>query len=95
MALDRELIINNIIQGTYKPALGFVPYGIPYAPQEGKEYRDVVGELFEEDIDKARKLLSEAGYPNGEGFPTLNLITFNSQAQRMLPKQCRVCGSKI
>lgn len=82
MALDRELIINNIIQGTYKPALGFVPYGIPYAPQEGKEYRDVVGELFEEDIDKAKKLLSEAGYPNGEGFPTLNLITFNSQAQK-------------
>ena len=26
---------------------------------------------FEENVEEARKLLAEAGYPNGEGFPTL------------------------
>jgi hypothetical protein len=26
-------------------------------------------ELLEHDVNKARELLAEAGYPNGEGFP--------------------------
>lgn len=79
LAIDREIIINNIIQGTYQPAYGLVPYGIPYAPQPGKEFRDVVGRQFEENVKEAQQLLAEAGFPNGEGFPTIHFITFNSQ----------------
>lgn len=82
MSIDREVLINNIIQGTYKPAYGFVPYGIPYAPQEGKDYRDVVGDLFKENVEEAKALLAEAGFPNGEGFPTLKLITTSSQLNK-------------
>jgi len=82
MSIDREVLIKNIIQGTYKPALALVPYGIPYSPQPGKEYRDVVGDLFEENVEEAKKLLSDAGFPDGKGFPTLNLITFNKQTNK-------------
>ena len=81
-SIDREAIINNIVQGTYKPAYGFIPYGIPYAPEEGKEFRDVVGNLFTEDVAEAKKLLADAGFPDGNGFPTVKLITFNSQAEK-------------
>ena len=27
------------------------------------------------DVDAARQLLSDAGFPNGDGFPTLKLLT--------------------
>lgn len=81
-SIDRKVLVENIIQGSYVPAHGFVPFGIPYTPQEGKEYRDVVGNLFEEDVEAAKKLLADAGFPNGEGFPTLKLITFNSQTNK-------------
>lgn len=82
MSLDRQLLIDNIIQGTYEPAYGFVPYGIPYAPEPGKQYRDVAGNLFEENIEEAKKLLAEAGFPDGKGFPTLRLITTSSQTNK-------------
>lgn len=82
MALDRDIIIKNIIQSTAESAYGFVPYSIPYAPIGGKEYRDVVGPLFEYNVEEAKKLLSEAGFPNGEGFPPINFITFSSQGAK-------------
>lgn len=82
LAINRDQIINNIIQGTYRPAYGFVPYGIPYATEKGKNYREVVGDLFKEDIKEAQKLLAEAGYANGEGFPEVNFIILNSQTDK-------------
>ena len=37
----------------------------------GKYFIDEAARPFEEDVAKAQELLSEAGYPNGEGFPEL------------------------
>lgn len=34
--------------------------------------------IFEYDLEKAKKLLAEAGYPNGEGIPTLKLETMET-----------------
>lgn len=47
---------------------GFVPYGMPSFDNE-----QVVG--FDYDPMKARKLLSEAGFPEGEGLPPIVLAT--------------------
>lgn len=80
MAINREQIIKNIIQSTEEPAFGFIPYGIPDGVETDKDYRDVVGNAFEEDYEEARKLLEEAGYPNGEGMPEIIFITMASQS---------------
>ena len=40
--------------------------------------------LFTEDIEKAQALLAEAGYPNGEGFPTLTYTYPNSDKDSLL-----------
>ena len=37
---------------------------------------------FEENLEEARKLLAEAGYPNGEGFPEIELLYNTNEGHR-------------
>jgi oligopeptide transport system substrate-binding protein len=67
-AIDRDSLIDFILQGEGSAAHnGFVPEMKDYPSQSVKGY------FF--NPEKAQKLMSDAGYPNGEGFPeiTLNL----------------------
>jgi oligopeptide transport system substrate-binding protein len=60
MALDRRRITDKITRAGEKDALSFVPPGLPgYRPPEG----------LPENAVEARRLLAEAGYPAGKGFP--------------------------
>ena len=43
--------------------------------------------VFNYDLDKAKALLAEAGYPNGEGIPTLKLETMETHQQFALAVQ--------
>lgn len=79
LSINRGQIVNNILQSLDVPAYGFVPYGIPDGVQTDKQYRDLVGNLFEENVDEAKKLLAEAGYPDGKGMPKLLLTVKSSQ----------------
>ena len=64
-AIDREFLINNVLGGVGTPSKSIVPPGIfGYdAGLEGYEYN----------IQTAKDLLAEAGYPNGEGLPEITL----------------------
>ena len=41
-------------------------------------------ELLEHDVNKARELLAEAGYPDGEGFPVIRLLINRNEQQRIV-----------
>ena len=59
LAINKERIVQKITRGGEKAASHLVPPGIPhYTPPEGLGY----------DPNLARKLLAEAGYPDGQGF---------------------------
>ncbi|MGL4513343.1 MAG: peptide ABC transporter substrate-binding protein [Lacipirellulaceae bacterium] len=70
MALDRDEIIRTACAGEV-PAYSFVPPGTPgYVSPRCPEH----------DVDGARKLLAEAGYPDGQGFPKIELL-YNTEDQ--------------
>ena len=70
LAVDKERIVKKITQGGEQPASHLVPDGTAhYTPPAGLGY----------DPARARKLLAEAGYPGGRGFPRFQYL-FNASA---------------
>jgi oligopeptide transport system substrate-binding protein len=73
MAIDRQAVTEYVTRAGEIPALAWVPPGIPDA-EPGAEFREVGGDMLEENVEKAKALLAEAGYPDGKGFPTLTIL---------------------
>lgn len=82
LAVDRTYIVNQVTQSGQVEADGFVPAGVYDAEGvDGDDFRTVGGGYFaptdadyEANCEKAKELLAEAGYPNGEGFPVVEYL---------------------
>ena len=77
LAIDRDYIANTIMQGTYSTADSIVGPGIV---DENGYFHDngnapYISADYEANLAEAKKLLADAGYPNGEGYPTLEYST--------------------
>ena len=66
MAVDRENLADEILDGYLVPATGgYVPPTIPgHSPGIGLPYDPI----------QARQLMTKAGYPDGQGFPTFEIV---------------------
>jgi oligopeptide transport system substrate-binding protein len=69
LATDRRRIVAKLTSGGEKPADHFVPNGVA-------NYRSPEGLSF--DPDEARRLLADAGFPAGKGFPSLEYTYYSS-----------------
>lgn len=75
LAIDRNYIVSNIGHGKLIAAESFVP---PVVKGLEKSFREesrnfIIANNYSNNIIEAKKLLAEAGYPNGENFPILEV----------------------
>ncbi len=77
LAIDRDYIVNNVTKGGQVPAVGLIPYGVPGAI---KTFREETKAFLKPtpQVAEAQKLLADAGYPGGEGFPTDIELFYNT-----------------
>ena len=86
LAIDRDYIANTVMPGVYSPAKNLIGPGVSNS-KDGSSFEKITkkkyGNRFRKadysaNLDEAKRLLSEAGYPDGEGFPTIRYATNDS-----------------
>jgi oligopeptide transport system substrate-binding protein len=74
MTIDQKSIINNVTLGKQLPATGLVPAFGDYPASDPVIF----------DPETAKKLLADAGFPNGEGFPDVEYLTTDQDSAKAL-----------
>lgn len=75
MAIDREGIVNDVTRSGQKPAGNFCPPDLA-------GFTATAG--VRTDLAAAKKLLAEAGFPEGKGFPKLDILFNTNEGHRMI-----------
>jgi oligopeptide transport system substrate-binding protein len=75
LAIDRKTIVENITRGGQLPAYYFTPPDtVGYTSRTSIRY----------DPEGARKLLAQAGYPGGKGFPPFDILYNTSESHKSI-----------
>lgn len=92
LAINRKLITDQITRSGEIPASGFLP--ITTQKTDGSSYRTVEANGLPSpafgispdsaDVDTAKQLLAEAGFPDGEGFPELELLYYTGESDKKI-----------
>jgi len=101
LAVDRDYICVNIGKAGQEPAGAYVPTGLTDA-DPSKQFRDVGGnyydpskEGFKKNLEEAKKALADAGYPNGQGLPTLEYIYNTGTGHQLIGEALQAMWKEI
>ena len=84
MALDRESIVRNITRAGQQPAYSYVPPSGAYRPTA----------ILPADLEGARRLLAEAGFPNGRGLPKIPVLFNTLESHRAIAEGVQAMWQK-
>jgi oligopeptide transport system substrate-binding protein len=74
MAIDKQTLVDKVTKGGQIATDGMVPPMAGYSPKTGLTFN----------ADQAKKLLAEAGFPNGKGFPTLTIVYNTNEGHKAI-----------
>jgi oligopeptide transport system substrate-binding protein len=77
LAIDRESLIRNVLRAGQQPAVGFTPY------PDSIGFKDAPHPLHF-DPAEARRILADAGFPDGKGFPAFEILINTNEAHRTI-----------
>lgn len=75
LAIDRESLVENVLRGGQAPAYNYTPLAFP-------DYQPTA--RISGTVEDARKLLAEAGFPGGQGLPSIELLYNTSENHRTI-----------
>ncbi len=74
ISIERERLTEGEMEGVSEPALSFMPF-------DGENKVKLV-----QDAAKAKQILAEAGFPNGENFPPVKLVVNRNNVQQRIAR---------
>ncbi len=94
LALARRTLIDTVSRGGQTPAVAFVPPGIRDAA--GNDFRAKGGPYYaDNDAAAAQKLLAEAGYPGGKGFPPVTLLYNTGESNKLIAEAVQEMWNRV
>jgi oligopeptide transport system substrate-binding protein len=75
--IDRQAFIDNVRRGIGKAATSWIPPGMP-------GYDEDLGSEYQFNATTAQDLLTQAGYPNGAGLPTIKFSYSNTAGNQLI-----------
>ena len=86
-ALERGKLVAEVLQGGQEPAQGLIPTGMPDSTADSDFRQNSTNRIPDDHRKEALRLLTEAGYPNGEGFPELEFLVSNTGGHQYLAEK--------
>lgn len=101
LAIDREYVASTLMQGTYSAAGNIVGPG--WVDTDGSDFSSkanggqpyIDNANFEANLEEAKKLMEEAGYPNGEGFPSIYYTTNDASYHKVLAEYLQQAWAEL
>ncbi len=84
LAIDRQSLIDDVIQSPATPAVSFIAPGYSVDGEDFTVGRSDFGISPTADVEGAKAALAEAGYPDGEGFPTITLSYYTDDTVKKI-----------
>ena len=101
LAIDRDYVADTLMQGTYSAAGNYIGPG--WLDTDGSEFMEnanggqpyMDNSDYEANLEEAKQLLADAGYPNGEGLPSLKYSTNDTAYHKVVAEYLQQAWADI